>query len=91
LRIDTLKFVRKLTEAGMERKIAEAFVEGLAEADTSELATKADLAVTKADVLSDLAILKTELAETKAEIFRFMLLQAVGIVGLTVALIKLLP
>ena len=73
LRIDTLKFVRKLTEAGMERPVAEAIVEGLAEADTSDLATKADL------------------AELKAEIFRFMLLQAVGIVGLTVTLIKLLP
>ncbi len=30
LRIDTLKFVRKLTEAGMERPLAEAIVEGLA-------------------------------------------------------------
>ena len=73
LRIDTLKFVRKLTEAGMERPVAEAIVEGLAEADTSDLATKADL------------------AELKAEIFRFMLLQAVAIVGLTVTLIKVLP
>jgi hypothetical protein len=73
LRIDTLKFVRKLTEAGMERRMAEAIVEGLAEADTSELATKADL------------------AELKAELFRFMLVQSIGIVGLTVALVKLLP
>jgi len=73
LRIDTLKFVRKLTEAGMERPVAEAIVEGLAETDTSALATKADL------------------AELKAEIFRFLLLQAVGIIGLTVTLIKLLP
>ena len=44
LRIDTLKFVRRLTEAGMERQMAEAIVEGLAEADTSELATKTDIA-----------------------------------------------
>jgi hypothetical protein len=73
LRIDTLKFVRKLTEAGMERSVAEAIVEGIAEADTSALATKADL------------------SELKAEIFRFMMLQAIAIVGLTVTLIKLLP
>ena len=73
LRIDTLKFARKLTEAGMERPMAEAIVEGLAEADTSELVTKADL------------------AELKAELFRFMLVQAMAVVGLTVALIKLLP
>jgi hypothetical protein len=60
--------------------MAEAIVEGLAEADMSELATKAHI-----------ASLRTDLAETKAEIFRFMMLQAVAIVGLTVTLIKLLP
>ena len=80
LRIDTLKFVRKLTDAGMDRPVAEAIVEGLSEADTSELATK-----------SDIARVDTSIAELKAEIFRFMLLQAVGIIGLTVTLIKLLP
>ena len=80
LRIDTLKFVRKLTDAGMDRPMAEAIVEGLSEADTSELATK-----------SDIARLDTSIAELKAEIFRFMLLQAVAIIGLTVTLIKLLP
>ena len=77
LRIDTLKFVRKLTEAGMERPVAEAIVEGIAEADTSDLVTKSDM--------------KAELAELKAELFRFMLVQSIGIVGLTVTLIKLLP
>ncbi len=84
LRIDTLKFVRKLTEAGMERRMAEAIAEGLAEADTSDLATKADLAALRSD-------LKAEIADSKSEIFRFMMLQAVAIVGLTVTLIKLLP
>lgn len=84
LRIDTLKFARRLTEAGMERQVAEAIVEGLAEADTSELATKSDLKIEIGD-------LKTEFAEMKFELFRFMLVQSVGIVGLTVALIKFLP
>jgi hypothetical protein len=84
LRIDTLKFVRRLTEAGMERQMAEAIVEGLAEADMSELATKADLVRVE-------AALRTEILELKAEMFRFMVLQAVAIVGLTVTLIKLVP
>ena len=84
LRIDTLRFVRKLTEAGVDRQMAEAIVEGLSEADTSELATKADLGRAE-------AALRTDLAELKAEMFRFMMLQAVAIVGLTVTLIKLLP
>jgi hypothetical protein len=73
IRMDTLKFLRKLTDAGMDRRMAEAIVEGVAEADTSDLATK------------------TDLAELKAELFRFMLVQSVAITGLTVALIKLLP
>ena len=80
LRIDTLKFVRKLTEAGMERPVAEAIVEGLAEADTSDLATEGRVKA-----------ISRPRSGVKAEIFRFMLLQAIGIVGLTVTLIKLLP
>jgi ABC-type sulfate transport system substrate-binding protein len=80
LRMDTLRLVRKLTEAGVERRQAEAIVEGLAEADISELATK-----------SDIAELRIEMREMKAEIFRAMLIQAGTIVGLTVALTKLLP
>jgi hypothetical protein len=68
-----LKFARSLTDAGFTQEQAEAIVRGIADADTSELATKQDL------------------AELKAELFRFMLVQSVGIVGLTVTLIKLLP
>lgn len=84
LRIDTLKFVRKLTDAGMERRMAEAIVEGLAEADTSELATKADLR-------EGVDVLRIDMANMRTELLRFMMLQAVTIVGLTVTLIKLLP
>jgi len=98
LRIDTLKFVRRLTEVGMERQMAEAIVERLSEIDSSQLATGSDigalrseLAAVKAELKSDIAILRTDMTELKAEIFRFMLLQAVGIIGLTVTLIKLLP
>ena len=80
LRIDTLKFARRLTEAGMDRRQAEAIVEGLSEADTSDLATKADVDA-----------VRIEMREMKAEIFRAMLVQAGTIVALTVALIKVLP
>lgn len=84
LRIDTLKFVRKLTGAGMERRMAEAIVEGLAEADTSDLATKADLR-------EGVDGLRIDMANMRTELLRLMMLQAVAIVGLTVTLIKLLP
>jgi hypothetical protein len=138
LRIDTLKFARKLTEAGLEPRVAEANVDGLADADTSDLAMRADAAALSADIAAlgaatkaeakalaaDIAALgaatkadtaalaadivalraatkadfaemkaatKADLAELKAEMFRFMLVQSIGIVGLTVTLVKLLP
>lgn len=127
LRIDTLKFARSLADAGMDRRQAEALVQGLSDADTSDFATKADVGEVKAEVaglradmaelraelkgeIADLRVetrtefaavrtemgeLKAEMGELKAEIFRFMYLQAMGIVGLTVGLtvtlIKLLP
>ncbi len=91
LRIDTLKFVRKLTDAGMERPMAEAIADGLSEADMSELATKADLATVKAELKADINAVRLEAAENKAEMLRFMMLQAVTIIGVTVTLIKLLP
>ena len=77
LRINALKVVRRLTDAGMDRLLAEAIVEGLSEADTSELATKADL--------------RADRSELKADLTRLMMLQVVAIVGLGVTFIKLLP
>ena len=44
LRLDPLKFAKRLTDAGMPREAAEAIVEGLKDADLSELATKSDIA-----------------------------------------------
>ena len=95
LRVDALKFVRRLTEAGVERNVAEAIVEGISEIDSSDLATKADLEAVKVALKADIAAvgsaLRTEIAEARAETFRFMMLQAAIIIGLTVTLIKLLP
>jgi hypothetical protein len=90
LRIDTLKFAKRLTDAGMDRRQAEALVEGLNEADTSEFGTKADVGDLKAeiaDVRGELAAFriefKADIADLKAELFRFMYVQAMGVVGLT--------
>ena len=91
IRFDTLKFAQRVTEAGLPRAAAEAIAAGLAEADTSELATKQDVVALKADISALRAELKADIAVLKAEMFRFMLVQGVGIVGLTVALVKLLP
>ena len=68
LRIDTLKFVRRLTEAGMERQMAEAIADGLVEADTSDLVTKADLAGLRNDLTGTEASLKADLAGAEASL-----------------------
>jgi hypothetical protein len=130
LRIDTLKFAKRLTEAGLTPAAAEAIVEGLNDADFSELATKSDIAEARseiAEVRADLAAFKlevkaeftavksefaavrsqftavnsefaavrgeirTEIATLRADIYSRLWAMGLGIVGLTVALIKLLP
>ena len=91
LRIDTLKFARRLTDAGLTREAAEAIVEGLSEADLSELATKADITEVKLDIAGLRGELKTTIADLRADIYGRLWAMGAGIVGLTVALIKLLP
>ena len=91
MKFDILKFAKRLTDAGMEPKVAEALVEGLSEAESSELATKTDIARLEAATKSDIARLEAAMSEMKAELFRVLHLQAAGIIGLTVALVKLLP
>ncbi len=68
LQIDTLAFSKRLREAGADEGLAEAIVEGLAVADTSELATKTDLAEVKGIFKEDLAEVKSELKEDLAEV-----------------------
>ena len=53
------------------------------DADVSQLATKTDLALLKTD-------LKAELAEIKADIFKWLVPLLVGQAALTAALVKLL-
>jgi hypothetical protein len=99
LRIDTLKFAKELTDAGLTQAQAEAIVRGVSEADTSDLASKADIALLRTDLAELKAATKQDLAELKAELFRFLYVQAITVIGLTVGLstgltvtlIKLLP
>ena len=68
LRLDTLAFTKRLREAGADERLAEAIVEGLTAADTSELATKADVAAVKADVAAVEVALKADVAAVKADV-----------------------
>lgn len=80
LRIDTLKSAKSLTDAGLSREAAEAIAAGVADADVSELATK-----------TDIAEVKTVIADLSADIYNRLRVMGLGIVGLTVALMKVLP
>jgi Protein of unknown function (DUF1640) len=68
---DTLVQVKRLREAGFDEKQAEALTTVLRDAvkpfDTSELATKADLAALSVALKADLAALKADVA-TKSEL-----------------------
>jgi hypothetical protein len=68
---DTLKFVRRLKEAGVPETQAEAFADALREAQG-----ESDL-VTKADLRAELADLRAELAELKSDLIKWL----IGIMG----------
>jgi hypothetical protein len=80
LTFDTLKLAKRLEAGGFTAQQAATAAEALAESlsgGTSELATKADL--------------NAALAETKADILKWMFSAMVAQTGLIVALLKLLP
>ena len=83
LAFDTHRAVKALCEAGAAEPLAEAVVETVGDAIGSNVATKADIAESK-------AALKTDIGGLEARLYRQLWLMAVGIVGLTVALVKLL-
>ena len=80
---DTLATANALKEAGFEETQAVAIVDALRHAVTEEVATKANLGELRAQ-------LKTDLSELRADLYRALWLQAAGIIGLTVALLKIL-
>jgi coiled-coil family 90 protein len=69
---DTLIQAKRLREAGFDEKQAEALTTVLRDAvkpfDTSELATKADLAALSVATKADIAALKADLAALKADV-----------------------
>ena len=53
--------------------------------------TKADLAAVQAKLEADIAGVRTEMAEQFTALYKQLWMMAVGIVGLTVTLVKLIP
>lgn len=98
LAFDTHKAVTALKQAGFEETQAEAVVTTMGEALGGTVATKADLAAVQAKLETDIAAVRTEMAALRADtsaqfaaLYKQLWLMAVGIVGLTVTLVKLIP
>jgi hypothetical protein len=84
--MDTYKIVKRLREAGFTDVQAETVTDvlrGGRDADLSQVATKADLTSLKSE-------LKAELAEVKADLFKWSLPLLLGQAALIAALVKLL-
>lgn len=80
MKAETLAYARRLKEAGASEALAEEIAAGGPEGDTSALATK-----------SDLAELKVQIADLRADLFRPLWILGGGIVALVVAFDRLFP
>ena len=68
LQIDTLAYATKLKDAGLKESHAHAIVEVFSSVDTSEFATKTDIADLKTDMAELKTDLKTDMAELKTDL-----------------------
>ena len=66
-------------------------VSTMGEALGGNVATKADLAAVQAKLEADIAAVRTEIAQEFKALYKQLWVMAVGIVGLTVTLVKLIP
>lgn len=83
LAFDIHRAVKALCEAGAAEPLAEAVVATVGDAIAGDVATKADIAEIRAE-------LKAEIGGLEARLYRHLWIMAVGIVGLTVTLVKLI-
>lgn len=81
---DTLKATKELKRAGFDEVQAEAVVATVGDAIGGSVATKADLEKTAGELRADIA---TEFRN----LYRHLWIMAAGIIGLNVALMKLIP
>ena len=81
IKVDSLRLAEELKKAhGDPRQTARAITDAVLNIDTTELATK-----------SDMAVLRSDMAELEVRLIRHFYVVAFGIVGLTVTLMKYLP
>ena len=92
---DTLKAAKLLKDAGFDDAQAEAVVATVGDAVGENVATKehvtAVIAELRATTKAEMAELRTEIAGEFKGLYRHLWVMAAGIVGVTVALVKLIP
>ena len=93
---DTYRIVKRLKDAGFSDHQAETITDVLREsraADLSDLVTKSDLKAALSDLgtelKADIAGVKTEMADLKADIFKWIVPLLLGHAALTAALVRL--
>lgn len=89
--IDTLQAARSFRKAGFTEAQAEAVLQMMRPAAEGDLVTKGDFRVESQAVRTEFQAVRTEIQSLRAGIYRQLWIMAAGIVGMTVALIKLLP
>lgn len=92
---DTLKATKALKRAGFDEVQAEAVVATVGDAIGGSVATKADLEKTAGELRADMqkmeAGLRADIAAEFRNLYRHLWIMAAGIIGLNVALMKLIP
>ena len=92
---DTLKATKDLKRAGFDEVQAEAVVATVGDAIGGSVATKADLEKTAGELSADMqkmeAGLRADIATEFRNLYRHLWIMAAGIIGLNVALMKLIP
>lgn len=93
---DTLKYVERLTAAGLPEKQAKAEAEALRDAlgdlvEMKSLATKEDISTTKLELKNSIESLRSEMHAMKADIIKWNIGTILGAAALAVAIARLIP
>jgi hypothetical protein len=88
---DTLLASKRLQERGVSAKQAEAIVQEISTAydqNNAKYVTKIELNASNGELKAEISALRVEMAETKAEIIKWMFGGFVAIIGLLVAVLS---
>ena len=93
---DTLKYVERLTAAGLPVKQAKAEAEALRDAlgdlvEMKSLATKEDISTTKLELKNSIESLRSEMHAMKADIIKWNIGTILAAAALAVAIARLIP